>query len=158
MSRRTIRISLNVPSINHAIHALEYEKRRLNRKKDEFFDRLGEKAVKELRQIYNGKANVDYEVGDGLVVIKADGEGMLFVEFGAGVPADSTQGVRFNFGAGSYSLTHAQTYQEWLASGGTKWSVDGHYVYDREGLDAFMQLENKLHDIIRETADEVFGK
>ena len=46
MSRRTIRISLNVPSINHAIHALEYEKRRLNRKKDEFFDRLGEKAEK----------------------------------------------------------------------------------------------------------------
>lgn len=90
------------------------------------------------------------------MAVSAKGNTVMFVEFGTGVPADSSQGLAKSseFGAGSWSSWHMRTYQDWEESG----KPMDKYPYNREGADAFLKVETMLPDLISQTAREVFGK
>lgn len=163
MYRRTYICQLNKPgAIVNAIEFLKAEKRLLEgRIWMQFLHRLGQKMVKFLNDEYGSNhIAVDYTIEDKKrLIVTASGERLMFVEFGAGVPADSSEGVRYGFGAGSWSKEHENTYQKWLDSGGVEYSDEnGRYLYDRQAKDAFMRLELALHRLIQESADEVYGK
>ena len=165
MYRKTYVVELRKPgSIANAIEFLKSQKRLLEGKMwREFLELLGTKMEAFLDDQYSAgkqrrRVHVTHSVeDDNTLVVSANGKRMLFIEFGSGTPADSSEGVRYGFGAGSWSREHANTYQKWLDSGGMDYSVDGHYKYDREAKDAFMQLELALHRLIQESADEVYG-
>lgn len=159
-------IDLDKPnSIDKAIKYLkEYKRRIANQKQHDFLDALGAKMELFLDNEYSAgkerkRVHVTHTVsGNDTLVVSANGKRMLFIEFGSGTPADSSQGVKYGFGAGSWSNVYGiGTYQKWLESGGVLYSYNGHYKYDRYAKDAFLLLENELPRLIKEAADEVFG-
>ena len=167
MYRRTYVVELRNPgSIVNAIKFLKSQKRLLEgRMWREFLELLGTKMEAFLDDQYSAgkqrrRVHVTHSVeDDNTLVISANGKRMLFIEFGSGTPADSSEGVRYGFGAGSWSREHKNTYQIWLDTGGEEYSDEnGRYLYDRQAKDAFMKLELALHRLIQESADEVYGK
>ena len=157
--RKTLDINyFSKKSIDDAIKILEEELESIEFKWNYFLTLVAEGVEKELAKYYPASITLSHRFTDDGIVVSANGNGLLFIEFGTGNPADESQGLRFGFGAGSWSEWHAQTYQEWLRSGGTAYSVDGHYMFDGQGKDAFMQVENMLHSIVKQSADEVFKK
>lgn len=154
---RTIKVNcFSSQSVIDAIKALEKEAETMKIKRDAFLTKVAEGVEKELAKYYPSSIKLSHYFTDDGITVTASGKSLLFIEFGTGTPADDSQGLRFGFGAGSWSEWHSQTYQAWLASGGTEFSRDGHYMFDGKGKDAFMQVENMLHSIVKQSADEVF--
>lgn len=152
--RKKISVNMWSPSsIENAIKELEKEEAELRKRNGAFLDKLAEKTQEFLKDKYAGKnVHVNADSDSNSVMVMAEGEGLLFIEFGTGLPADSSEGVRFNYGAGSWSREHAGTYDAWLASGRPL----ENYPYNMEGLDAFMALETNIHNLIKESMNEVF--
>lgn len=156
--RKTLNINVFSPSsIAKAISILEDEKVMLEIRQEEFLKRLGKKMEDFLKPLYGGSFTVSSDSDKNMVMVMAEGEGLLFVEFGAGTPADTSEGQRFGYGAGTWSSWHANTYERWLKYGEFA-KADGSYRYNSLPKDAFMQLETHLPDMINETAREVFKK
>lgn len=156
--RKKIKVNMWSPSsIENAIKELEKEEAEIKKLQAKFLSSLADKVRTFLAGKYVGKdVEVNADSDSNSVMVMAEGNGLLFIEFGTGTPADETQGIRFGYGAGSWSADHAGTYQDWLDSGGVRFSRDGHYMYDNEGLDAFMALETNIHNLIKQSANEVF--
>lgn len=156
--RKKISVNMWSPSsIENAIKELEKEEARIKKLQTDFLFSLAQKVKEFLTDRYGDKpVKVNADSDSNSVMVMAEGEGLLFIEFGTGTPADESQGVRFGYGAGSWSADHAGTYQDWLDSGGVRFARDGHYMYDNEGLDAFMALETNIHNLIKQSANEVF--
>lgn len=157
--RKTLEINyFSKKSIDDAIKVLEKELDSIEFKWNYFLTLVAERVEKELARYYPSTVEISHYFTDDGIAVSAGGESLLFIEFGTGTPADESQGLRFEYGAGSWSEDHAGTYEEWLKSGGVRFSRDGHYMYDTIGKDAFMQVENMLHSIVKQSADEVFKK
>lgn len=158
--RKKIKANIFSPSsIENAIKELEAEKENIKKLNTEFLNKLGAKMVVFLRSCYNSSEDggflIEHQVSGNTVTITAEGEGLLFVEFGTGTPADQSKGKDYGYGAGTWSSWHANTYERWLNFGEFA-KADGSYRYDSDAKDAFLQLETHLHDMIYETAREVF--
>lgn len=156
--RKKISVNMWSPSsIENAIKELEKEEAEIKKLQAKFLSNLANKVRTFLAGKYVGKdVEVNADSDSNSVMVMAEGNGLLFIEFGTGTPADESQGIRFGYGAGSWSADHAGTYQDWLDSGGVRFSRDGHYMYDNTGLDAFMSLEMELRKLIKESMNEVF--
>ena len=154
--RKKITFSIWSPSsIENAIKELEQEKAKYDTKHDAFLSSLADKIKDYLDKMYEGKpVQVTATPDSNVIRVHAEGTGLLFIEFGTGLPADSSEGVRFNYGAGSWSREHAGTYDEWVSSGRPM----EEYPYNMAGLDAFMGLEMDLRQLIKESFREVFRK
>lgn len=124
-----------------------------------FLSLLGDRVKEELESLYPAsqvevkKSEPDGSNGSYTMTVSANGDQLLFIEFGTGFPADESMGLSFGFGAGSWSDEHADTFNQWLASGANP----DDYPYNMQGTDAFWKVEQKLRSIIKQTANEVFG-
>lgn len=159
--RKTISTSLLSHSgVTEACDAMTEALKRIEEEPREFMDLLGSKIVEELSSHYPAsqvtveKTAPEGNSGSYSMTVKASGDRLLFIEFGTGFPADESMGLSFGFGAGSWSETHADTFSQWLASG----ADPDDYPYNNAGVDAFWEVEKKLRGIIKETAEEVFGR
>ena len=124
-----------------------------------FLSLLGDRVKEELKSLYPEsqvtveKSPIEGSNGSYSMTVSANGDRLLFIEFGTGFPADESMGLSFGFGAGSWSEDHADTFSQWLASG----ADPNDYPYNMQGVDAFWQVEQRLRSLIKETANEVFG-
>ena len=124
-----------------------------------FLSLLGDRVKEELESLYPAsqvevkKSEPDGSNGSYTMTVSANGDQLLFIEFGTGFPADESMGLSFGFGAGSWSEEHEKTFSQWLASGANP----DDYPYNMQGTDAFWKVEQKLRSIIKQTANEVFG-
>lgn len=154
--RKKIRVNMWSPSsIENAIKELEAEQEHIDKLIGDFLNSLASKVEVFLRLRYPTDIEVSAKVIGNRIDVSAGGEGLLFIEFGTGVPADYSQGSKYGYGAGTWSADHAGTYERWLKYGEFA-KADGSYKYDGIGRDAFLQLEGMLHNMVRETAREVF--
>lgn len=154
--RKKIKVNIfSQQSINDAIAELQAQKQELANRNTEFLNKLGDRMVAFLQEAYGG-FSIKPAVNGNTVTVTVGGEGLLFVEFGTGTPADSSQGVRWGYVAGSWSETHARTYQEFLNGNPAFMDANGDYIYNSPPKDAFMHLETQLPTMIRQTAREVF--
>lgn len=124
-----------------------------------FLSLLGDRVKEELESLYPAsqvevkKSEPEGSNGSYTMTVSANGDQLLFIEFGTGFPADESMGLSFGFGAGSWSDEHADTFNQWLASGANP----DDYPYNMQGRDAFWKVEQDLRAIIKQTANEVFG-
>lgn len=124
-----------------------------------FLSLLGNRVVDALSYYYPAsqvevkKSEPEGSNGSYTMTVSANGDQLLFIEFGTGFPADESMGLSFGFGAGSWSEDHADTFSQWLASGANP----DDYPYNNPGADAFWKVEQELRSIIKQTANEVFG-
>ena len=154
--RKKIKVNIfSQQSIDDAIKELNAQKQELEKRNTEFLTKLGDKMARFLEEAY-GAFLITPTVNGNMVTVTVEGNGLLFVEFGTGQPADESQGVRWGYVAGSWSADHARTYQEFLNGNPAFMDAEGKYIYNSEPKDAFMQLETQLPTMIRQTAREVF--
>ena len=154
--RKKIKVNIfSKQSIDDAIKELNAQKQELEKRNTEFLTKLGDKMARFLEEAYNAFL-ITPTVNGNMVTVTVEGNGLLFVEFGTGQPADESQGVRWGYVAGSWSAEHAQTYQRFLDGDPAFMDADGKYIYNSEPKDAFMHLETQLPTMIRQTAREVF--
>lgn len=158
MYRRTIEVNpFSSKSINSAIMSLRREKKRLTEDfKREFLDRLGlELAGRVDLEIDHEDIYAEHTVDGDKVTIRAYGEGIAFIEFGAGVYADNGEfnAIHVQFYPGSWSEDHARTYQEWVENG-----MVGEYRYNQEPVHSFDTIIRELDSYIRIAADYAYQK
>ena len=168
MARRTIEVNpFSSKSINSAIMSLQREKKRLTDDfKASFLKHLGAELHGQLQWEYddailnpiNDEIEVDdpYIDGDGRVVIRAYGESIAFVEFGAGIYADDGEFIALQFYPGSWSEQHGRTYQAWVDAG-----MPGEYKWNQLPVHAFDSIIRDLDRHVRNAAynayKEVYG-
>lgn len=168
MYRRTIEVNpFSSKSINSAIMSLRGEKKRLTEDfKAAFLKHLGAELHGQLQWEYDdanlNRINEEVEVddpyidADGKVVIRAYGNSIAFVEFGAGVYADGSEFIALQFYPGSWSEQHGRTYQEWVDAG-----MPGEYRFNQEPVRAFDSIIRDLDIHVRNAAysayKEVYG-
>lgn len=102
-------VKLNCNSIDDFIKTLEERKKWLNRKRDEICEKLATYGVtsaslKFARSIYTGKKdfNVTMKKTDNGYKVIADGESVLFIEFGAGATYGYGHPDVQQYGPGTY--------------------------------------------------------
>lgn len=165
MARRTIEVNpFSSKSINSAIMSLRREKKRLTEDfKNAFMNKLGlelsgliQLELGRQARWFNEDVDAEYEVQGDTIVLRAYGESVAFVEFGAGVYADDGEFVAMQFYPGSWSEQNAKTYQAWVEAG-----MPGEYQWDQEPAHSFDTIIRNLDSYVREAADyaykEVYG-
>lgn len=120
-----IKISVDTSEVTEALAGCEdVLKEYLEQALDRAIKRLVEDVAKPIAQQefgFDGAVTVYAEkTNDGYAVI-AEGEEVCFLEFGAGVYTDNghpfASEAPFIIKAGSWSETHAQTWQKWIEAG-----------------------------------------
>lgn len=169
-----IRIDLNLDSINAAVREVEDYEKALGRRVEELRDRLGaigyEIAVEQFGSaMYDGTNDVyvDLSKDRNRLIIRADGEAVLFIEFGTGVrnPEHPMQGeVSGVVGHGQYGygLGRLESWRYPMEHGaGTGGEPDpkhpGYYI--THGNPANMAMYNAAQDMrkqVLQIAREVF--
>lgn len=160
---RTIVIDpLNIESVARAIDELKSFQEWLKERVNELCERLAkEYALKTVAEDYG------YTEGGSIVctaeeiengwLVKAEGKGVFFVEYGTGIiagtgPILGTPPVSTE--PGSWSATHAGTYQEWF-QGGRNWGEPYRYEHaPRSGM--YFAFQAASENVLK-VAEEVFG-
>ena len=159
--RKIIRINpYSKSSIISAIKELQAERKRIEKLYEEFLLQLGVRIESHLNALYNGVAKdfnqayeIDVDVSKDLITVKASGESVAFIEFGAGIHAGNGQYEHSHeeFYPGSWSVHHADTYWLWEHS-----TPNLEYRWNQEAVHGFDDVINYMDRWIRETANEVF--
>lgn len=111
MSRRVVKVPLSVSGIENAIKAVDEYQRWIESRKQILLQRLAELGATSAslgfsRAAYSGlkDATVSVEPTDRGYVIKAEGESVLFIEFGAGIKYGSghPEAAQYGMGPGTY--------------------------------------------------------
>lgn len=173
MGKKVISISLDTKDIDSAIKELEKYKKELLRKERRLLEELAilgfhEATVRFATAIYDGVNDVTVtldEVGKGFT-IKADGEAVAFIEFGAGVyhntsepyPNPRPEGV---VGIGEYGQGKGKR-RAWYYKGeqGTNGELRSNGVVKTRGNPASMPMwyaSEEMKRSILQIAREVFG-
>lgn len=121
-------------------------------------DKLSQIAL-EAAQLSYGDAPISLSLDtlDNGFSITASGEEVCFIEFGAGVLTTDTTDENWNVGGafkiepGSYSISHAKTYQEWEEKHGGDFTNYPYNVAPRPGMyNAYKAVMENLEDVIIE--------
>jgi len=160
----TISINVRSPSINAVIRSLSRYANDLQRKANELAKRLAEMGAVNVslgyaRAIYNGTNDISVTVEQPDInryAIRASGEVVLFVEFGAGVTYGygHPQAAEFGYGPGTYNPSS----NNWSNPKGW-WYAEGGQSYHTYGNPPSMVMYNTAKDLEREierVAREVF--
>lgn len=87
-------------------------------------------------------------------VVKAEGKGVCFIEYGTGDPAERAilfGEVPVPVGPGTWSAGHAGTYQDWVDGGKAE-----PYQYEHEPRSGMYYAFRAANDNVRKVAEEVF--
>lgn len=162
----TIKVSLNTKSIDKAIKELEDYKKSIPKKLDILCQRLAAIGATNVslgysRAVYTGKkdVNVSVEKTQNGYAIVAEGETVLFLEFGAGVtygyghPKPEVDGVHMGPGTYPDGKGHWDDPKGWW----TPSAAGGEHTYGNPPSAAMYQTAKDLRDIILDIAKEVFA-
>lgn len=171
--RKIIRINpYSRSSIISAIKELEAEKKRREDMNHRFLDILGdyvaERVGERLSSVSKNVINqngydrpscefVTMDDGREGIAVRAMGEQIAFIEFGAGAEANpgiysTKSGEKEAFLPGSYSKEHGNTYQRWEDAG-----YPGMYKYEQPPARGFDTAISELHEIIERAIKEVLN-
>lgn len=160
--RRTIEVNpFSSKSINSAIMSLRREKKRLQEDfRREFLEELGKEIegfvdwqLSATARERNEECYCEHTVEGNTVIIRAYGENVIFVEFGAGVYADNGEYQQLGFEPGVWSEWHYQTYQAWVAAG-----MPGEYRSNQVAAHSFDNIINDLDTHINNAAYTAYKK
>lgn len=162
----TIKVSLNKQSVDKAIKELNAYKNSIGRKLDELCKRLAAIGATNVslgysRAVYTGKkdVNVSVEKTQNGYAIVAEGETVLFLEFGAGVtygyghPKPEVDGVHMGPGTYPDGKGHWDDPKGWWIPS----EAGGGHTYGNPPSAAMYQTAKDLRDIILDIAKEVFA-
>lgn len=156
--------ALDPKSVDNAIKKLETYSRDLNRKAKELCERLADMGALYAEWNFSGvlyAGDVDYhitvvEAEDGKYVIKANGESVLFMEFGAGIRHGygHPQASEFGMGPGTYpnGKGHWDDPKGWWFGERGNWT---HTYGNAPGMPMYNAAKDLRSEILKE-AQEVF--
>lgn len=152
-------IRLNRTSIDKAIIMLWKYEHELPKMLERLEIRLCEEGAKVAAEAFGH--NVAYQIkpiANGYALI-ANGEHICFLEFGTGFyTVDGTYPLDFPIGinvyAGSWSETHAQTFQSWVAAN----KPEDKYPYNHLPRYGMVKAYEKMRDMVYKVAKEVFDE
>lgn len=152
----TINISsLSAGDINKAIRELEAYRDSLESKTDELCRVLAEEGAMVAQDSYGSSVAVDVVPSEHGSKINANGDAVVFMEFGAGDATSASElaeNLPFEVSKGSYSRENAKQYSRW-----GYWWFGGHVmteVVPRRGL---LNATRHIEDVYERRAREVFG-
>ena len=159
MAKKIVFDPFDPASVDRAIFELYKFKDWLNEKVKELTEKLAKDyALKTVAEDYG------YTEGGSIVctaeeipngwVVKAEGKGVCFIEYGTGDPAATaiTFGeVPVPVGPGTWSAEHANTYQAWVDGG-----KEGPYRDEHEPRSGMYFAFRAANDNVRKVAEEVF--
>lgn len=157
---RTIDISLNQTSIQRAITELERTERRLQRNLREVAKRLAEEGRNQAEMAYGHAVDVRVDEVDNGFVLSANGDAVVFLEFGAGYATDyghpfadtmASNGVEIE--PGSWSREHANQY----ASKGW-WYWGGRVYMAVQPMHGMLRASEEISYLLDRICKEVFGE
>lgn len=161
------RITVNIftgEGIDEALRAIEEQKQRIDGKVKELCERCASvgatvASLQFARVPYTGKRNVNVhveEISNGYVV-KADGESVLFLEFGSGIKFSNDihpESAKYGMGAGTYPIPpgkgHWNDPKGWYIP---KDKGGGHTYGNPPAMamyEARKEIERRLHELARE--------
>lgn len=162
------RITINVftgEGIDEALKAIEEQKQRINSKVKELCERCASlgatvASLRFARATYTGNKDVNVhveEIPNGYVV-KADGESVLFIEFGSGIKFSGSvhpESSEFGMGAGTYpkGKGHWNDPKGWYLP---KEKGGGH-TYGNPPTMAMYEARKEIELRLKEIVQEVFG-
>lgn len=170
---KKITLELTSKSINSAIRQLEKLDKEWDRKVDTLLKKVAKLGAKKAsvgfsKAAYDGNNDVDVTVEkiDNGYVIKASGEAVLFVEFGAGVTYGYGHPEPMQYGPGTYpsekgrrSSADGKFYKNWEHPNG--WylpkSAGGGKSYGNPPSATMYHTARELEDEILQIAREVFN-
>lgn len=161
---KTIRFGLNTADIDRAIRELRCYRASLPEKGREICRRLAEYGLLLAENAYEGTAydgekNVFVEVEEterGYRIL-ADGEAVLFLEFGAGITYGygHPQDADFGMGPGTYPIPPGKGH--WNDPKGW-WTPEGVHTYGNAPSMAMYNAAKDMRDEVERVAREVFGE
>ena len=159
-----IKISLSEKSVGEAIKELRQYKKSLDMKMQELCRKLAEMGAVKVslgyaRAPYTGTKDISVSVEpiDKGYAIKASGESLLFVEFGAGVTHGygHPQAAEFGYGPGTYPPINPNN-PKWDNPKG--WYIPGgEHTYGNAPSATMYQTAKELEEEVLRTAMEVFN-
>lgn len=115
MSNRVFQTDISAQGISNAIRKLESYRNELIRKNEELVRRLTEEGAEVADFRYGGSVKVDHDTQGNHGTITANGEQVVFMEFGAGLTTldneFSEAEFPFEISEGSYSRENAHMYE-----------------------------------------------
>ena len=157
---RTIDISLTKTSIQKAINELEKTKRRIERGMKEVAKRLAEEGRNQAEMAFGHAVDVRVEEVDNGFVISANGDAVVFLEFGAGYGTDTTHPFASAMAKAeimvepkAYSITHANQF----ASKGY-WYFGGRIYMSVQPMHGMLRAAEEIAYLTDRICKEVFGE
>ena len=161
---KNISIQLNTRSIDAAMKTLQAYKQSLDRKLDELCRRLAQLGAVSIslgysRAVYSGKKDISVSVEpiENGYAILAEGESVLFVEFGAGVTYGygHPQAGELGMGPGTYpdGKGHWNSPNGWWLPK----EAGGGHTYGNPPSMTMYQTAKELQDAVLRVAKEVFA-
>ena len=146
-------------SVTAALKQVEKLTKSFDAKVDQFIREIVGIGMMAAQSTYGSAVSVTAEAtGDGGWIIRAEGEPVVFFEFGAGKGVNESNELvsrmPFEVYDGSYSDMMHGDYQ---ASGYVKWRYDGVTYYEIIHRDGMQQALIEMLDKWREIAERVFG-
>ena len=157
---RTIEISLTKTSIQKAINELERTKKSMQSKLREVAERLAEEGRNQAEMAYGHAIDVRVEEVEDGFVLSANGDAVVFLEFGAGYATDYTHPFAPTMAAagvqiepGSWSRQHANQYasQGW-------WFWGGRVYMAVQPMHGMLRASEEIKYLTDRVVKEVFGK
>lgn len=157
---KTIQIELSRKSINDAIKELKRYKRWVLKKEEELRIRLASvgatvASIRFSRAIYNGTNDVSVRVDDDgtKATVYAEGQSVLFIEFGSGdkYGHGHPEAGKFGYGPGTYpGKGHWDNPKGW-------WYGSGQHSYGNPPAMAMVKARDEMVEQLTQIAREVFS-
>lgn len=144
--------------ISKSIKRLKNYQQGFPEKLDKFERRLCEEGAEIVRKVF-GENHAEIQKIDNGYALLAVGKAVCFIEFGTGFYADTGGSypmdlpTSINVYPGSWSETHAMTYQQWVDAD----LPEDEYPYNRTPQHGMVQAFEKMRSKVYEIAKEVFG-
>ena len=156
MSNRVFQTDISARGISNVIRKLESYRNEFIRKNDELVKRVTELGAETANDAYAGGAAVKADTQGNHGTITAEGDGVVFIEFGAGKTTTENEfgeaEFPFDISEGSYSRENANMYASlgyWLF-GGRRYE----YIWPRRGMmNALDTMEREAETIAAEVFD-----
>ena len=156
---RTVEISLTKTSIQKAINALERTKKSMQSKLTEVAKRLADEGRNQAEMAYGRAIDVRVEEVEDGFILSANGDAVVFLEFGAGSATDyahpyapqmASAGVLIE--PGSWSREHANQYasQGW-------WFWGGRVYMAVQPMHGMLRAADEIKYLADRICREVFG-
>jgi len=135
---KNISITLSIGSINKAIKDLERYQARIERKSAELVNELVDGGAEMAKYAFGNSVSVEKVAEDGVGIIEAVGDAVMFMEFGAGMATMENHPMASNAPADVYRWS----YSEQVGSG------EGYYTAMMNGGNGYWHFGGKVYSAV----------